>query len=193
MVCSFLTPLKWLQVFCKQCYLLLGQIIYATHEKNQWVYALTDSGEHGFVPSYYLTKIDGKLRKDSPQSKKSTRHKHRRSYSDIPENDNSKQFQDEEIGGGLQNSKLAKSLSFGEIELGDYDIFGYISETSFKNSDSELSLNGSEYSTVIEPFTRKRSGKYLVLHNFHGEDENDATILKGKKTTSCRRQFNIKV
>ncbi|XP_067947507.1 SH3 domain-containing protein Dlish-like [Watersipora subatra] len=160
-----------------------GQIVYATHEENQWVYALTESGEHGFVPSNFLTSVDRKRVKKIQQENKSPRHIQRPKHTEVVEEVERQEVDSDNEIDGASTSKLAKSLSFGEIELGDFDVFGYISDASFTRSDSEKSLNGSDYSGLVESFVRKPAGKYLVLHNFHGEDENDATIFKGDCVT----------
>ena len=140
---------------------------------------MTEAGKYGFIPSNYLTKIDDKVHKDDVTSKAPAQVK-KPMLSTRAENYDHKQIQATEFKVETPDSKIAKSLSFGEIELDDLDIFGYISDASFQDSISDNSLNGSEYSEVVEPFVRKSRGKYLVLHNYYGEDENDATILKGK-------------
>lgn len=174
----------------------LGQVVYATYVENQWVYATTESGQQGFVPLTYLTAFDVQQVSDATSHWKQHRTKQKkkpqnskRSIANILGNERKAESGVTKLSTDHNCSvvanhvhdklELERSLSFGEMELGDHDIFGYISDTSFHRSESDQSLDGSQYSALAEEFVRKPAGKYLVLHSFHAEDENDATILKG--------------
>lgn len=170
---------------------------------------MTEKGKQGYVPSNYLAEIPQSLDiYQPPKSPKSPNKKPKHRKQRVLPFDSYSTASNKTIGDAshpnhiiLQNrsafipkerqptqqpannvvpSCLTKSLSFGEIELGDYDIFGYISDISIEHSDSEQSLDGSQASTFVEAFDRKNCGKYLVLHSYYGEDENDASVLKGK-------------
>ena len=194
-------------------------MVYVLYQENQWVYAMTEKGVQGYVPSNYLTEIRQtvELRPKSPKTPRKHKHKkqqilpfdnyatptpqqptlmqstdthlnkHQNPASDITNHHAQAQHTTDitiaksgQLAHNTIPPALTKSLSFGEIELGDYDIFGYISDVSIEHSESEQSLDGSQASTYVESFIRRDCGKYLVLHSYHGEDENDATVLKGE-------------
>lgn len=203
-------------------FLFQGEVVYVLYQENQWVYAMTEKGMQGYVPSNYLSEIRQSvhMQPKSPKTQKKQKHKKQQvlpfdnyaiesqsmQRTDTHEHKNlsngiskhkantqhtatttGRQLQDNSTQSGRQLANntippaLTKSLSFGEIELGDYDIFGYISDVSLEHSESEQSLDGSQASTYVESFLRRDCGKYLVLHTYHGEDENDTTVLKGRR------------
>jgi len=130
---------------------------------------MSSDGRKGLVPSSYLMQYK--------PSKRRSKHKQPPIFTAASQQN--KQPIKEERQRRESGDSDSDGLPFGEIELNDLDIFGYPEEDDFAPLTGSMSSIASEASTIVETFIRKPVGKYLVLHSYHGEDENDVTILKG--------------
>lgn len=148
--------------------------------EGEWALVRTESGTEGHVPSSYLTKD---LVFPSPPQTDESRGLRRKTktYTDIDDvltNEANPQNKNEPAADTI-------SLPFGEIELCDLDIFGELSDSDSilsprrYSAESLLENDSDDCCVVLENFQKKHCGKYLVLHSFRGDQEDDAKILKG--------------
>lgn len=166
-------------IFC------LGSVVTVAQQSNDWALVQLPNGREGYVPLSYLTKVEFTQLPLPQLDTREMRTKKRSCASDLD---------DLEATPTSQPSKPEAtdnmSLSFGEVDLCDMDVFGTASDTEsnvflhqYSADESMYGRNSDDCFVVLENFVKKPSGKYLVLHNYYGEQEDDTKILKGDCVT----------
>lgn len=149
--------------------------------EGEWALVRTELGKEGNIPLSYLT--TDITYSSSPKTEESRRIPHKtRLYTDFEDvltNEAKPQSTQRPADDNV-------SLPFGEIELCDMDIFGELSDNDSillprrYSAESLVGDSADDCNVVLENFQKKHCGKYLVLHNFRGEQEDDAKIFKGE-------------
>lgn len=185
---------------CSKSPVIIGQLVYFLHKRNDWLSVLDESGIQGLIPANYVTKIGNtcsisyaqKFSDTSTKQQKKVRrysmpakHTESNSYSasSTDEVDIRRCNRDKQRKLFTQSSTELDNVSllFGEIWMGDKDVFGHLSDDSMSRAtlDGSYPESDEEYRNRMEGLVKRSCGKFLVLHSFHGQQETDAAVLKG--------------
>lgn len=168
-------------------------------EDGVWIYAQNATGTTGFIPQGYVIRVTPpshlNIRRGAsipsittsrtpttPASRTTPYNAHHSTSSPLEANNQPHKSSSRRPEAVAETELDRISLPFGEIIMDDFDVFGRVSDDELDTVELDALEQFSKDEEIVtyQKFIKRPAGKYLVLHNFHGEQENDATVFKGK-------------